>query len=409
LKFFCKPAADLPLEPSRPEPSPNQAAPEAVMQYASDGAKLWWGGADTPAPPAVVSPGKPVSVLVAVSPIRPGHSVAVEYRVNRGPVRQAVGAPESRADRSMARIFRAVLPGQPSGTVEFAPVLRFAGQPISARLGESAECSRYLVGRAAEPLVTAESSPSPSVQQNASGDEAQQASLPLQWRVLSDGTACPLPIRFFDGFGLRAIFLVDFNRAAELLKGAGLKAVAQENGRAVVGIGGFEYRKSDIGPYDEFALTLLAAAPDDAAPADYVSDLCVTTALAKRAGRELWGFNKFVGAVESANDAEKFSMTVRDLENTTIGALDGARDASVPMAPVEEFLLTLLNGRVIKTLLRVMTPVRLCAGDRFVFRIGPSRHPMANNLRKLGLDGARPALVQYVDPYQALLFPGRAI
>jgi hypothetical protein len=302
-----------------------------------------------------------------------------------------------------------VLPGQPSGTVEFLPVLRFASQQISARLGESSERSQYVVGPAAAPIVTAELSLPPSLQQYATSDEAQRAGLPLQWRVLSDGTACPLPIRYFDACGLRAVFLTDFNRAAEMLKGVGLRAVAQESGRAVVSLGCFEYRLTDIGPYNEFALTILAAAPDDAAPADYVSDLPVTTTVAERAGRELWGYNKFVAAIETAHAAEKFSMTARDSCNATIGVLEGTRGASVPTAPVDAFTLSLRNGRVIKTLLRVMTPVQVCAGDRFVFRIGASRHPMANNLRTLGLDGARPALVQYVDPYQALLFPGRAI
>ncbi len=54
------------------------------------------------------------------------------------------------------RVFRAVLPGQSDGTVEFLPVLRFAGQPISPRLGESAECPRYRVGCSAAQGETAD-------------------------------------------------------------------------------------------------------------------------------------------------------------------------------------------------------------------------------------------------------------
>jgi hypothetical protein len=34
---------------------------------------------------------------------------------------------------------------------------------------------------------------------------------------------------------------------------------------------------------------------------------------------------------------------------------------------------------------------------------------MADNLRTLALDGARPVLVQYADPFQSLLFPGRVL
>ena len=118
---------------------------------ARDGSALWWGDADTPPPPQVVAPGAATPIAVAVSPMRPGHAVTVEYRVNGGPVREAVGLIEPRVHDQNARIFRAVLPGQSGGLVEFLPVLRFAGQPISARLAESAECPRYQVGCGAAP------------------------------------------------------------------------------------------------------------------------------------------------------------------------------------------------------------------------------------------------------------------
>ena len=55
----------------------------------------------------------------------------------------------------------------------------------------------------------------------------------------------------------------------------------------------------------------------------------------------------------------------------------------------------------------MLTPLQVGSGDNFVLRVGPSRHPMATNLRNLALDGKRPVLVQYADPAQALLFPGR--
>jgi len=107
-------------------------------------------------PPAFMAPGVPASVTVAVSPVRPGHAVTVEYRVNGGPVRQAVGLSEPRVHDVNGRMFRAVIPGLSDGTVEFQPVLRFAGWPISPRLGESAECPRYQVGCSAAQVETAD-------------------------------------------------------------------------------------------------------------------------------------------------------------------------------------------------------------------------------------------------------------
>jgi len=140
------------------------AGPNPSMLCAYDGSVLRWGDADTPLPPAVTRPGAPASVTIAVSPVRPGHSVTVEYRVDGGPVRQALGAFEPPVHDANARVFRAVLPGQPSGTVEFLPVLRFAGQPISPRLGESPECRRYQVSRSGAGVKAADTPATPSAE-----------------------------------------------------------------------------------------------------------------------------------------------------------------------------------------------------------------------------------------------------
>jgi hypothetical protein len=133
--------------------------PLVSKRLASDGSALWWGAADTPGPPQIVAPGAGAPVLAAVSPIRPGHSVAVEYRVNGGPIREAIGVLEPRVHDANARIFRAVVPGQPDGLVEFLPVLRFAGQPISARLSELDQCPWYRVGCASGPVLTSDLPP----------------------------------------------------------------------------------------------------------------------------------------------------------------------------------------------------------------------------------------------------------
>ena len=50
------------------------------------------------------------------------------------------------------------------------------------------------------------------------GNETRPTDLKLQRPVLSDGTECPLPIRYFDVQCLVASFLTDLDRAAELLK-----------------------------------------------------------------------------------------------------------------------------------------------------------------------------------------------
>jgi hypothetical protein len=134
-----------------------QLVPEAFKRQARDGSVLWWGTADAPGPPQIVSPGRPTPITVAVSPVRPGQSVSVEHRANGGPIRQAMAVPVPGPHNAAIRLFRAFLPGQPSSLVDFLPVLRFAGQPISPRLAESTDYSRYQVGSA--PGTTASATP----------------------------------------------------------------------------------------------------------------------------------------------------------------------------------------------------------------------------------------------------------
>ena len=235
------------------------------------------------------------------------------------------------------------------------------------------------------------------------------AHLTLQRRVLSDGAECFLPIRYFDVQCLVATFLAPPDKASELLVGAGLQPVLQEDGRAVVDLYCIEYRKTDIGPYNEVGLTVRALAPGDPIAASYVMHLPVTTAVACRAGREIWGYNKFVASIDVRSEDKTFSTVLRDDGREIIGALEGRRGASVPAPPTDIVTFTLHQGRLLKTVIRVPTPSFASSGDSFLFKVGTSTHPMADNLRTLALDKARPVLVYYTNPFQALLFPGQAI
>ncbi len=242
-----------------------------------------------------------------------------------------------------------------------------------------------------------------------SGQTMQPPNLMIQYRTLSDGTKVALPIRYIDNRCLAATFLTDLDRAAEVLKGTGLQAVPQEDGKAVVLYLCWEYRQTDIGPYNEVAVTVLAVAPGDPNPAIYVADLPVTTEAANRAGQELWGYNKFVTNIEIKGDGKHFSAIVHDPHTGLISSLEGTRGVSVPVAPTDLYSFSLLEKKIIKTFVQVPTPWHASNGEGFVLRVGDSNHRMAGHLRTLGLDGARPVLVQYADPFQSLLFPGTAL
>jgi hypothetical protein len=231
--------------------------------------------------------------------------------------------------------------------------------------------------------------------------------LPVQQRMLSDGNPCWLPIRYFDAQLLIATYLVDYGRAAALLKDTGVIAVPQGMGQALVAFGCFEYRKTDIGPYNEVGLAILSTSPKSPVPALYVVHLPVNTALANRAGHEIWGYNKFVAAIDIAEAGARFTMNIRDPEDVTIATFEGTRSASVTMPPNDIVTFSILNGQVMRTVIQMMTPSQL-GGGSFSLKLGESTHPMAVSLRTLGLDSLSPVLLQYADPFQSLLFPGQA-
>jgi hypothetical protein len=238
------------------------------------------------------------------------------------------------------------------------------------------------------------------------GNESGSSGLPLQRRLLSDGTEVALPIRFFDAQCLLASFITHQERAALLLDRTGLEVAVQEDGGALTMVACFEYRTTDIGPYNEVCLGVWALAPGDRIPALYVSDLPVTTTLAHRAGREIWGYNKFVAPIDVQGDHKTFATALRDPDDALILTLEGARAASIPTPPMDVPTFSMLGGRAIRTIIRTMTPFQISSGDGFVLKVGESKHPMADNLRTLALDEACPALLQYADPLQFLLFPG---
>jgi hypothetical protein len=75
------------------------------------------------------------------------------------------------------------------------------------------------------------------------------------------------------------------------------------------------------------------------------ADLAVTTGAANRAGREIWGYNKFVTAIDAKCDGKKFSATVHDPRNALIAMLEGTRGASVPVAPTDIYTFSLFGGK----------------------------------------------------------------
>lgn len=231
-----------------------------------------------------------------------------------------------------------------------------------------------------------------------------------------------LPILYYDASNVVALFDADRSGAEALLAGTGLVPAMVHGDRAVVGLSFYEYRRTTVGVYNEVGTAIFAArhgervwlrglldlyrAPARRSVGAYVVDLPVTTEAANAAGRELWGYPKFVTRIDFRLERDRFDSTVFDPGGGEICSLAGAMGLGVPVPPVSLVTYTQLSGELVRTHIDVRAPTRAHGGSGLSLRVGSSEHRMAKNLHTLGLDGATPRAVLTTTRFQSKLWAG---
>jgi hypothetical protein len=235
-----------------------------------------------------------------------------------------------------------------------------------------------------------------------------------------------LPIPYFDVSTVLAFFLVDREAAEAKLSSTGLQLALTVGGRALVAIAHYEYRRTGVGTYNEVGVAL-PVLPDDApTPRNliqalygsvderhlgfHILDLPVTTPAANAAGRELWGYPKFVAPIPFHLDAKSFESSVTDPDgNGDIFTLSGRLLPSLPAPAMSLVLYSHHQGDLLRTAVNVRGRVKLRPGRSLTLSVGESNHRMADNLRDLGLDGAHPLMVMDTHQFQSRLNAGAPI
>lgn len=234
-----------------------------------------------------------------------------------------------------------------------------------------------------------------------------------------------LPIIYRDASAVYAFFLASREAAAARVAERGLKPALAWGRRAVIGVASYEYRDTTIGAYNEVGIAVPAVPKDGQGVARSLLDLLrtpaqrqlgmvvlelpVTTTLAWVAGRELWGYPKFVTPIDFTLTPGEFRCTVHDPEGQgEIMAIGGALTPGLAIPPFSFWNYDRLDGRDLKTAVDVRgrSTLRTAGGVRL--EVGESKHPMAATLRSLGLAGARPLAVVTTPKVRVLLHAGVA-
>ena len=247
-------------------------------------------------------------------------------------------------------------------------------------------------------------------------------------RVSTSEGPVDLPILYYDTTAVNAFFLADRERVAAVLKGTALEPALTFGDKALVALACFEYRDTSVGMYNEVGLAVAATRlgeaqalggwrdllatlrqPEERHVAFHILDLPVTTAAANAAGREIWGYPKFVTEIPFSLQGRHFDCSVRLPQGGCLMQLTGNMGPSLPTAPLGLALLSLKDGDMVRATVNVRGATRLALPGNLRLRVHDREHAMAKHLHALGLDGARPFAVTWTDQFQSRLNGGVAV
>jgi hypothetical protein len=247
---------------------------------------------------------------------------------------------------------------------------------------------------------------------------------PLHPATTSAGEVA-LPILYYDCASMVAMFWVDHAQAQALAAPDGLQAVRFGRGKALLAMAFYQYRHTAIADYNEVG-TAIAVVPQGVVPPPQpllqlyapldrrqigfqVLDLPVTTEAACAAGREIWGYPKFVTGIAFALDARGFAGTVADpgAAGQDLLALAGRPGPALASPWLDLVTYSRLQGRMLRTLVVTRGGGRTGMAGSVRLRVSPdSTHRMAARLRDLGLQGAKPFALMHTQRLQLRLNEG---
>ncbi|MBK8942460.1 MAG: acetoacetate decarboxylase family protein [Polyangiaceae bacterium] len=188
-------------------------------------------------------------------------------------------------------------------------------------------------------------------------------------------------------------------------------------GKAIVQLVVFEYRDTSIGPYGELALAVevkrrgtspstFGALVNAKNQPDYGScflNLPVTTEGACAAGKEIWGYPKYVVSIETSFTKERIHVVQSGELELEVGPAGWLETRGIPFV-----LMSVLGDKVIRTIVETNHPLSWGGAGSVQLKVTGSG-PTADNLTKLGLPGAKPAFVWRASKLQSILPRGEAL
>jgi hypothetical protein len=234
-----------------------------------------------------------------------------------------------------------------------------------------------------------------------------------------------LPCHFRKVHYTVALFKTSKDALDKILFETGLLPALKWRNHFMIALGLIRYSDSDLGAYDEVILSVPSMPANVKKPfsnwadligplenrrvGQYIFQIPVTSIFSESAGKELWGYPKIVTPITHDFKSGSINSTVTDPSGKLIMCCTGKLGISVPSIPLSLITYSLRNGKKWRTEVKVRGRMKLYLQQSLKLQVGDSDHPMARDLRLLGLDGKKPVIVMDSNKFQSVFAEGVAV
>jgi len=236
-----------------------------------------------------------------------------------------------------------------------------------------------------------------------------------------------LPV-FYQRLRMRTInYFVEQERVLPLLKDTGLLPLRYFNGKVLTSLTWFNYQEVSLTAYDEVVLSvsvypealgkpslpslkMLVGRWQDSSKAKmgvYVREMVVTIPEARSGGREVWGYPKFLTQIPSDVAEKQFKFAVLDPDSgEPIVDVRGEMGRGLSVGAFNMITFSNHDDKILRTVVEAEGKLRLSGCKGIEVKVASTRHRMAESLRALGLETAKPFGIMSSDYMRTKLNPG---
>lgn len=224
-----------------------------------------------------------------------------------------------------------------------------------------------------------------------------------------------IPIFYYDCSSMTAIYTASTRLVKRHVPADDLHPVEVFPGRCLVTVSAFEYRDSDIGPYNEFSVAVMVRHGKRPLPLlpvlssmvrqcfhVYILTLPVTSERARRGGVELGGYPKFLAGIEFQK-SETVTECRLSIKKNRVVTMRGKTLRTSGFGKIKYVMYTCLNGCLVNSIMHV-NPRRFAQSfdkGSAVVEVGGG-HPVSDLLSGIQM-GEKPLLYQSMPSFEAIL------